>query len=309
LIFDVREWLGSPAVGVFAQSPQALVLDDAVRVYFSTRFRDDDGIWRSDVAFVEFSSDFSELVDEPQAGVIARGGLGCFDEHGIFPFSVVPVDKEIWAYTTGWSRRRSVPVETGIGLAVSRDFGRTFERHGAGPVLSSSLHEPFLVCDGLVREIDGQRLMWYVFGTDWTSDAATGAVERTYKIGVATSTDGIDWTPAGGVHAIPDRLGTSESQALPSVAAVGNELQMVFCYRETFDFRTNPSRSYRLGNAISQDGLKWMRDDSPVEFPRLEFDSEMRCYPHLVVVGDRRFLLYNGNEFGRWGFGVAEWAN
>jgi hypothetical protein len=86
------------------------------------------------------------------------------------------------------------------------------------------------------------------------------------------------------------------------------ELQMVFCYRETFDFRTNPSRMYRLGHAVSPDGLAWARDDSQVEFPRLEFDSEMRCYPHLCAVDDRRFLLYNGNEFGRWGFGVAEWT-
>jgi predicted GH43/DUF377 family glycosyl hydrolase len=240
--------------------------------------------------------------------VITPGGLGCFDEHGIFPFSVVPVGGEIWAYTTGWSRRRSVPVETGIGLAVSHDGGLTFERHGAGPVLSSSLYEPFLVCDGFVRQIDGRWLMWYLFGTDWASEASTGDVERTYKIGVATSADGIVWIPSGGRPAISDRLGRTESQALPSVLCAGDELQMVFCYRETFDFRTNPSRMYRLGGAISRDGLAWTRDDSLVEFPRHVFDSDMRCYPHLVAVDGRRYLLYNGNEFGRWGFGVAEWT-
>jgi hypothetical protein len=308
LIFDVREWDESQAVGAFAQSPQALVLDDSVRVYFSTRFRDDIGSWQSDVAFAEFSLDFSEIVAEPRAEVISRGGLGCFDEHGIFPFSIVPVGSEVWAYTTGWSRRRSVPVETGIGLAVSRDGGLTFERHGAGPVLSSSLHEPFLVCDGLVRQVDGRWLMWYVFGTDWTSEASTGDVERTYKIGVATSVNGTEWTPSGGRCAVSDRLGETESQALPSVLRADDEFHMVFCYRETFDFRANPRRMYRLGGAVSRDGLTWKRDDSPVEFRRLEFDSEMRCYPHLVAVGDRRFLLYNGNEFGRWGFGVAEWT-
>jgi hypothetical protein len=308
LIFDVRDWEGSPAVGSFAQSPQALVLEDSVRVYFSTRFSDDTGGWHSDVAFAEFSLDFSEVVAEPRSGVIGPGGLGCFDEHGIFPFSVVPVGHEVWAYTTGWSRRRSVPVETGIGLAVSHDGGLTFERRGAGPVLSSSLYEPFLVCDGFVREIDGRWLMWYLFGTDWTSETSTGEVERTYKIGVATSADGVAWTPSGGRPAVPDRLGPAESQALPSVLHGDDELQMVFCYRETFDFRTTPRRMYRLGHAVSRDGLAWTRDDSVVEFPRLEFDSEMRCYPHLVAVGGRRFLLYNGNAFGRRGFGVAEWT-
>lgn len=308
LIFDVRDWDGSRAVGSFAQSPQALVLEDSVRVYFSTRFPDDTGTWHSDVAFAEFSLDFSEIIAEPRGEVISGGGLGCFDEHGIFPFSIVSVGREVWAYTTGWSRRQSVPVETGIGLAISQDDGFTFQRRGAGPVLSSSLHEPFLVCDGFVRQIDGRWLMWYVFGTDWRSEASTGGVERTYKIGVATSANGIVWTPSGGRCAVPDRLGPTESQALPSVLRADDQLHMVFCYRETFDFRTNPSRMYRLGHAVSSDGSAWIRDDSPVEFRRLEFDSEMRCYPHLVAVDDRRFLLYNGNEFGRWGFGVAEWT-
>ena len=32
----------------------------------------------------------------------------------------------------------------------------------------------------------------------------------------------------------------------------------------------------------------------------------MRCYPHLFQVDERTYLMYNGNEFGRFGFGVAE---
>lgn len=308
LIFDVRDWDDCAAVGSFAQSPQALVLKDSVRVYFSTRTPDgEEGLWRSDVAFVEFSRDFSEIRGSPVGEVIKSGSLGCFDEHGIFPFSVVPVGEEVWAYTTGWSRRRSVPVETGIGLAVSRDGGRTFERRGPGPVLSSSLEEPFLVGDGFVRQVGGRWLMWYLFGTSWTKEPITGNVERTYKIGVAESLDGIDWTPARGRTAIEDRLGRTESQALPSVFEIEGEFHMVFCYRESFDFRTNPQRGYRLGHATSRDGITWRRFDAPVEFPHLEFDSDMRCYPNVVTVDDRRFLLYNGNEFGRWGFGVAEW--
>jgi hypothetical protein len=30
------------------------------------------------------------------------------------------------------------------------------------------------------------------------------------------------------------------------------------------------------------------------------------CYPHLCSSEGRVFLLYNGNEFGRHGFGYAE---
>jgi hypothetical protein len=32
----------------------------------------------------------------------------------------------------------------------------------------------------------------------------------------------------------------------------------------------------------------------------------MKCYPHLFEVNEKIFILYNGNEFGRFGFGAAE---
>ena len=43
--------------------------------------------------------------------VISLGELGAFDEHGIFPFNVT-YRNELFAYTSGWSRRVSVSVET-----------------------------------------------------------------------------------------------------------------------------------------------------------------------------------------------------
>jgi hypothetical protein len=30
------------------------------------------------------------------------------------------------------------------------------------------------------------------------------------------------------------------------------------------------------------------------------------CYPHLFTSNDKTYLAYNGNEFGRNGFGLAE---
>ena len=36
-----------------------------------------------------------------------------------------------------------------------------------------------------------------------------------------------------------------------------------------------------------------------------EWDSDMNCYPHVCEVDGRIYLLYNGNQFGRHGFGLA----
>jgi hypothetical protein len=35
------------------------------------------------------------------------------------------------------------------------------------------------------------------------------------------------------------------------------------------------------------------------------WDSDMLCYPHVFACDGEVYLLYNGNEFGRHGFGVA----
>jgi hypothetical protein len=35
------------------------------------------------------------------------------------------------------------------------------------------------------------------------------------------------------------------------------------------------------------------------------WDSDMLCYPNLFEREGHTYLLYNGNEFGRHGFGIA----
>lgn len=293
----------------FAQSPQALVFDDFVRIYFSTRSIDpSNGKYLSHVAFVDVAKNFRDILRVSDRPVIELGALGCFDEHGIFPMNVVRHDGKVYGYTCGWSRRVSVSVETAIGLAISHDNGLTFQRIGDGPVLAASMHEPCLVGDGFVRVIDGLFHMWYIFGTGWKRFDGQAAPDRTYKIGHATSTDGVLWEKEEARQIVDDLLGPDESQALPTVVCVDGVFHMFFCFRESFDFRLTKGRGYRIGHAFSHDLSNWTRDD---ETPLLEgtsgaWDSDMQCYPHAFNCDGRILLIYNGNAFGRDGFGLAE---
>lgn len=294
----------------FAQSPQALVFDDFVRIYFSTRAVDSSGKFLSHIAFVDMKKNLRDVIRVSDQTVIPLGGLGCFDEHGIFPMSIMRRGDAVYGYTCGWNRRVSVSVDTAIGLAISRDGGLTFQRIGDGPVLAASLHEPCLVGDGFVKVIDDAFHMWYIFGTGWKRYTPDAAPDRTYKIGHATSKDGIAWVKEEARQVIPDRLGPDESQALPTVVGIDGRYHMFFCYRESFDFRKAKGRGYRIGHAWSDDLSNWTRDD---DHPMLEgtpgaWDSDMQCYPHAFECDGRVYLLYNGNEFGRHGFGLAELA-
>ena len=291
----------------FAQSPQALVTDDYVRVYFSTRKREPSGKFLSHIAFVDFDRSLSKILNVSRAPVIELGALGCFDEHGIFPMNVLSHGNRILAFTCGWSRRVSVSVETSIGMASSQDGGLTFQKLGDGPVMSSSLHEPVLVGDPFVAIYGETWHMWYIYGARWMpANSMDASPARVYKIAHATSSDGITWS-RDGKQLIDDRLNADECQALPTVIQIRSQYHMLFCYREATDFRTNKQRGYRLGYAFSNDLCEWTRDDEHVGigFSEQGWDSEMLCYPHVFRCDKAIYLLYNGNEFGRAGFGLA----
>jgi hypothetical protein len=290
----------------FAQSPQTLIFDDFVRIYFSTREKDKVGKYLSHISFIDIKKDFKTIINVSKRTVIPLGDLGCFDEHGIFPMNVLRVKDKIYAYTCGWSRRLSVSIETSIGLAISNNNGLTFNKIGDGPVLTASLHEPFLVGDPFVQIYNKKYHMWYIYGTEWVKSRGDKDPQRVYKIGHATSGDGFSWHKEGR-QLITDKLNSDECQALPSVIKFGNKYHMLFCYREATDFRKNKDRGYRIGYAFSKDLIKWTRDDKSVGISVSEngWDSDMLCYPHLFRCDGKIYLLYNGNEFGRFGFGLA----
>ena len=203
----------------------------------------------------------------------------------------------------------ALPVDgIAIGLTISHDGGLTFQRIGNGPVLAASLHEPFLVGDGFVKVIGRIFHMWYIFGVGWKTFFSNVNPERTYKIGHAVSSDGINWVKEEARQIIVDRLGIDESQALPTVIEIDGRHHMFFCFRQSSNFRENKERGYRIGHAWSDDLLNWTRDDQNpfLEVTAGEWDSDMLCYPHVFEYDDKVYLLYNGNEFGRYGFGLAE---
>jgi hypothetical protein len=307
-IFDPTEHLLSNDCKEFAQSPQTLVFDDFVRIYFSTRQKDpSNGKFISHIAFVDMDKTFTKVLNISKDPVIELGGLGTFDEHGIFPINIVKAEGKILAFTCGWSRRVSVSVETSTGVAVSNDNGITFDKLGTGPVLTSSVNEPFLVGDSFVQYYDNKYHMWYMYGTKWADHPNEQFPDRVYKIGYASSNDGINWIKEG-KQIINDVLNEDECQALPSVVKIGNRYHMYFCFREATGFRTDKTRGYRLGYAYSDDMRNWVRNDAKkgIKFSSSDWDSDMMCYPHIFNCDEKTYLLYNGNQFGRFGFGIAE---
>ena len=82
----------------------------------------------------------------------------------------------------------------------------------------------------------------------------------------------------------------------------GDGYKMWFCSRAT---ATQPT--YRIRYAELADGIDWKRlEKGPgLDVSDHGWDSEMVCYPYVFDHAGSRYMLYNGNGYGRTGFGIA----
>ena len=286
----------------FAQCTTALVFDDFVRVYFSCRpEREPDGHCVSYTSFLELDKkDLTKIIRIADKPILDLGELGTFDEFGVYPTCINRFDDKFYLYYAGWTRCVSTFANVAIGVAVSND-GINFERLGKGPILTRSLHEPFVISGPKVREFNGTLYMFYLAGEKWVR--FNGKSEMIYKIRLATSQDKINWKRMN-MNIISPVLEENECQAGPDVFYRNGRYHMYFSYRYGLDFRNN-DRGYRIGYAYSTDLLNWVRADAGIELSQEGWDSKDMHYPHVFKIGDQHYMLYNGNEFGRYGFGLA----
>ena len=295
-----REWLKE-----FAQAPATLLFDEFVRVYFSCRPSPDaNGQYVSYSSYVDFDRhDLSKIVRIAKNPILKLGGAGTFDEFGTYPVSVIRKGADVLAYYGGWTRCESIPFTVSIGAAISHDDGTTFTKLGEGPLLTCDINDPFVLSGPKIRNFDGKWYLLYVAGTKW--QRSEGRSEAVYKIRMATSVDGLNWV-RNGKDLIEDKLELDECQASPDVFFYANRYHMFFCYKHGLNFRNN-DRGYRMGYAVSEDMVNWVRDDTKVglDISDQGWDSQSIAYPHVFEVDGQVYMLYIGNEVGRYGFGLA----
>ena len=310
--FDPTQVEGRPWCHEFAQCTSVLDTgENHLRVYFSSRRkRDAEGNYVSYTSFLDLDkNDLFKIVQVAKTPVLDLGELGAFDEFGVYPTCVTRVPKFgnlPVLYYAGWTRRVSTFASVSIGLAISNDeSGSSFARIGKGPILTNSLHEPFVISGPKVRTYKGKNYMFYLAGEKWLK--VNGRSEVIYKIRLATSEldDGINWSKLD-INLVPPILEINECQAGPDVFFYDGKYHMYFSYRYGLDFR-NANRGYRIGYAYSWDLINWTRDDknSGISLSRRGWDSTDMHYPHVFEFNGNHYMLYNGNEFGKYGFGLA----
>jgi hypothetical protein len=273
---------------------------DLIRIYFGTR----DAAGISHIGYVDVESENpTRLVAISTKPVLPLGERGTFDDSGIMPSWLVRYNNKRFFYYIGWNPQVTVSYRLAIGLAISSDHAEGFAKYSNGPVADRSLTEPFFNTAPCVLVEEGLWKMWYISCTGW--EVVNGHPEPRYHVKYADSVDGINWRKTGVVCIDYDEFAAAIGR--PCVFRDRRGYRMIYSYRSTAGYRSDPRQSYRLGYAESKDGLTWIRRDAEVGIERSEsgWDSEMIEYCYVYEHNDKKVMLYNGNGFGKSGFGYA----
>lgn len=262
------------------------------RIFYSGRDKEN----RSSVGVVEldiFSGDIKQLNPEP---VFANGPQGSFFADGVSLGNPYEINGDRYLLFMGWQNPPEGHWRGDIGrLRLHKDSSLTLDSVqpflGADPTDPISLSYPWVL-----PKKGGGYQMWYGSTLAW--DAGNG--EMVHVIHHASSRDGNSWQRLG--LAIPSQLNIAQAFSRPSVVpSVTGGLEM------WYSFRSGVGTPYRIGYALSEDGQKWSSypEKSGINVSAIGWDNEMIEYPYVFDHDGTRLMLYNGNNYGKTGFGLA----
>lgn len=281
-----------------AAHPQALHLGASIfRIFFSTR----DGEGRSHIAYVDVDIDnpnrILSLSDKP---VLSPGPVGLFDDSGVIPSCVVELPSGLALYYWGCSLSVTTPFNAFLGLAFLNKERDSASRLSSAPLMDRTADDPYSNGAGFVCASEsGTGFHLWFERQEWSSEA--GAPER-HSVGIkhASSLDGINWDRSPEFSLPP--LAPGSTLATPCVLPGATGYRMWYSYKV--------QGRYRIGGADSVDGLSWSRKDADLGMVASGsgWDGEEVAYPNVFEHDGNLFMLYNGDGYGRTGFGLAVWT-
>lgn len=291
-----------------AQTPSPLILGPRHwRIYFSAR----DIQNRAQMIFVDVDPlDDMRILNVHDTPLLELGPPGRFDSTAQGVSHVVREGDKVLLYYIGMHLRADVPYGICVGLAESLDGGTSFERVSDGPILSINQLDPYFTSlMHVTPQPDGSSVAWFMTCTGW-EERSNGVHDAVYGLRRAVSPDGRHWTPTTVTIGLEDGIfDEAVGLARPWVISMGGPDRLWFSHRSRLNFRTDTNAAYRIMDIdLNQSG-------APTGTPRLlKFDTPpasdgwdgfMQAYPSILPLGEGYVMFYNGNGFGKSGFGWA----
>lgn len=268
------------------------LIGDIYRIFYSGRDKNN----RSSVGAVDIDIVSRKIVEDHYLPFFEHGGDGSFYSDGVSIGNCYTTGGVQFMLFMGWQMPANQHWRGDIGrLIVNPDL--TLKLDGNAPFMASEQNDPLSLSYPWVLENEaGSYSMWY--GSTRTWDAGNG--EMLHVINSASSADGHHWNREG--LALPYELGVAQAFSRPTVTSDDQG-----GYEMWFSYRSGSGEKYRIGYARSADGFKWKLDlkNAGIDVSPHGWDSEMIEYPFVFEHNGRRYMLYNGNSYGKSGFGLA----
>jgi hypothetical protein len=276
-----------------AANPLPVHLDgDVYRIFYSGR----DDRNRSSVGAVDIDIVRRQVVREHQQPFFEHGPEGSFYADGVSIGNCYTAQGHRYMLFMGWQSPPGGHWRGDVGrLEVRADLSLVLTP--ASPFMASDETDPLSLSYPWVSEDEaGGYHMWY--GSTVTWDAGNG--EMLHVINYANSVDGHHWTREG--LAVPYELGRAQAFSRPTVARDPEG-----GYQMWFSYRSGSGEKYRIGYAVSRNGRDWRLalEAAGIDVSSHGWDSEMVEYPYVFDHSGQRYMLYNGNAYGKTGFGLA----
>lgn len=277
--------LSNGAVGTWDENwiqPDCIVqLDDGTyRIYYSGH--NGDGQMHVGMATSPDGYAWTKYGSNP---ILTHGAGGAWNDYAVGHF-IVRKEGATWkAWFEGWQLGGTIK----IGYATSTD-GITWTEYGSNPVISNGAGAAWdagaAIPSGILKV--GNTYMLYYWGGDLADQA-------TWKIGLATSTDGTTWTKHASNPVLAGVGSTWEVGILePFVEKIGSTYVMFYQGNQSPPDYNNSA----IGIATSTDGVAWTkRSDNPL--PRGaggSWDEEWNEAPKLLKIGTSWLIYYMGSK-------------
>lgn len=275
-----------------AANPLPVRIDgDVFRIFYSGR----DTQCRSSVGYVDIDIVTRKTLYIHNEPALTHGEIGTFYEHGISIGNCYSANGKNYMLFMGWQNPEGGHWRGDIGrIVIGEDLSLTIDSEL--PLLGVSHHDPISLSYPWIEESNHGFDMWYGSTTTW--EAGNG--EMIHVLNHATSTDGDSWTLHG--QSVPHVVGLAQAFSRPTVINNEDETQSMW-----FSYRSGTGEKYRIGRANSENGRIWKLalGDTGIDVSESGWDSEMIEYPFVFKHLGETYMLYNGNGYGRTGFGLA----
>ena len=269
--------------------PTTLLMGDVIRIYCS--MHDENQVGR--VGYVDVDAeDPLNILDVSCKPVFDIGELGCFDDNGVTPASVLVLPNgDIVLYYVGWQLGVKVRYYLFSGVALSLDAGESFTRLSRVPVLDRTHEQAYLrTAPSIFKSDTSFYHLFYVGGSEWIEigdklvPKYSMYQRRSYVSYNAFSCESLVMEP----NMSDDEFGFGR----PQVIYEDNIYKMFYSIR----YRT---KGYRLGYAEARSiNGPWVRKDELMNLDVSEYgwDSSTVSFGHVVDYKDKRYIFYNGTE-------------